>query len=144
VFVSVSVTWHSSLSSNATATTAVTEYSVAGAERGSADQHDCSGCLYSSVSLYGDAGIVHTGVNFIEKSESSATVRFVRVTYVRHATCSNDNDVLGSRIDVVGSRMASAPAAGFSYKTFVPAPVTVGMCSGTPNYENCLTRCIGT
>jgi len=27
-------------------------------------------------------------------------------------------------------------AGGFSYKTFVPAPVTVGMCSGTPNYEN--------
>ena len=74
-------------------------------------------------------GIVHTGVNFIEKSESCATVRFVRVTYVRHSNCADDHDV-------VGSRTATSPANGFSYKTFVPAPVTVGMCSGTPNYES--------
>ena len=56
-------------------------------------------------------------------------VRFVRVTYVRHATCSSDKDV-------VDSRMSISPTTGFSYKTFVPAPVTVGMCSGTPNYES--------
>jgi len=76
-------------------------------------------------------GAVHTGVNFIEKSESCAMVRFVRVTYVRHATCSDDNDVIDSRVT-----SSSLPSAGFSYKTFVPAPVTVGMCSGTPNYES--------
>ena len=52
-------------------------------------------------------------------------VRFVRVTYVRHST--NDNDVSDSRV---------SPSSGFSYKTFVPAPVTVSMCSGTPSYES--------
>jgi len=57
-------------------------------------------------------------------------VRFVRVTYVRHTTYSNDHDVVGSR------SMSISSATGFSYKTFVPAPVTVGMCSGTPNYES--------
>lgn len=27
------------------------------------------------------------------------------------------------------------PPAGFSYKTFVPSPVKVAMCSGAPDYE---------
>jgi len=56
-------------------------------------------------------------------------VRFVRVTYVRHSSCSNGT------ADVIDSRTSTSPPTGFSYKTFVPAPVTVGMCSGTPNYE---------
>jgi len=75
------------------------------------------------------AGAVHTGVNFIEKSESCAMVRFVRVTYVRHDTYSSNDG------DVVDSRLPTPLPTGFSYKTFVPAPVTVCMCSGTPNYE---------
>jgi len=75
------------------------------------------------------SGTVHTGVNFIEKSESCAMVRYVRVTYVRHGgTSSSDNDFI--------SRSSTSQPTGFSYKTFVPAPVTVSMCSGTPNYEN--------
>jgi len=72
-------------------------------------------------------------VNFIEKAESSATVRFVRITYVRRA---------GAETLSLPSSDAPAPApcyhppAGLSYRTFVPAAVKVGMCSGKPEYES--------
>jgi len=38
-------------------------------------------------------------------------VRYVRVTYVRHATCSNDNDVVG--------RVTTSPSTGFSYNYII-------------------------
>ena len=99
---------------------------------------------------------VHTGVNFIEKAESSATVRFVRITYVRRASDQGSSAAQGesgavsssSQLDVVGppaatfnatSAAAAAryqPPAGLSYRTFVPAAVKVGMCSGAPEYES--------
>jgi len=76
---------------------------------------------------------VHTGVNFIEKAESSATVRFVRITYVRRAgdQASTDGDPL-----LADAAASYHPPAGFSYRTFVPAAVKVGMCSGAPEYES--------
>ena len=73
----------------------------------------------------------HTGVNFIEKSECGATVRFVRVTYVRRG--------LDDSSDTPSTAVVScdySPPKGFSYKTFVPSPVKVAMCSGAPVYES--------
>jgi len=79
---------------------------------------------------------VHTGVNFIEKAESSATVRFVRITYVRRAgdqTCGDGEPQASTLHDAT---LSYHPPAGFSYRTFVPAAVKVGMCSGAPEYES--------
>jgi len=89
---------------------------------------------------------VHTGVNFIEKAESSATVRFVRITYVRRAVdqaeCfSGDGGGSGDagnggRTGPSSASVSYHPPSGFSYRTFVPAAVKVGMCSGAPEYES--------
>jgi len=81
---------------------------------------------------------VHTGLNFIEKAESSATVRFVRITYVRQA---GDDSAAPPRPSPTAAAVPSPavsyqPPAGFSYRTFVPAAVKVGMCSGAPEYES--------
>lgn len=67
---------------------------------------------------------VHTGVNFIDKVECCAMVRFVRITYVRPLDQS------------ISCRSMYSPPMGLSYKTFVPASVKVGMCSGAPQYES--------
>ena len=72
-------------------------------------------------------------MNFIEKSESGAMVRFVRVTYVRRG--------LDEFCDTPSVAAAAAapdylPPKGFSYTTFVPSPVKVAMCSGAPVYES--------
>lgn len=75
-------------------------------------------------------GSFHTGVNFIEKSECGATVRFVRVTYVRRGA--DDSTETPSTADTSDY----SPPKGFSYKTFVPSPVKVAMCSGAPVYES--------
>jgi len=83
---------------------------------------------------------VHTGVNFIEKAESSATVRFVRITYVRQAgDDATSSDPVHVRSPSPTARLSTAsyhPPAGLSYRTFVPAAVKVGMCSGAPEYES--------
>ena len=67
---------------------------------------------------------VHTGVNFVEKIESCAMIRFIRVTYVRPLE------------DQIECMTMYSPPKGFGYKTFVPAAVKVGMCSGAPEYES--------
>ena len=98
------------------------------------------------------AETVHTGVNFIAKAESSATVRFVRITYVRQAgddAAAAAAAADGGGGDGVGPAVPSAcisarssstvsyqPPVGLSYRTFVPAAVKVGMCSGAPEYES--------
>lgn len=69
-------------------------------------------------------GNVHTGVNFIDKVECCAMIRFVRITYVRPLDQS------------MTCRTMYSPPVGLSYKTFVPAAVKVGMCSGSPQYES--------
>ena len=66
---------------------------------------------------------VHTGINFVDKVESCAMVRFVRVTYVQPMDTENTPSTYYT------------PPRGFSYKTFVPAAIKVGMCSGAPEYE---------
>ena len=68
---------------------------------------------------------VKTGTNFIDKVESSTMLRFVRVTYVRPQ---NEGSA-----DIVSEY---CPPDGFSYKTFVPSAIKVGMCSGSPTYES--------
>ena len=60
-------------------------------------------------------------------------IRFVRVTYVRPS-----DDLTSSRL--LAAAFASSPS-GFSYKTILPAPVKVGMCSGSPVYENLTSTC---
>ena len=75
------------------------------------------------------AANVHTGVNFVEKVESCPMIRFVRVTYVRPTEETEE------------SHSIYTPPSGFSYKTFLPAPVKVGMCSGSPVYENLTSTC---
>ena len=72
----------------------------------------------------------HTGVNFIEKSECGAMVRFVRVTYVRRGL--DDS----SETPSTATAADYWPPKGFSYKTFVPSPVKVAMCSGAPVYDD--------
>ena len=59
----------------------------------------------------------------MEKIESCAMVRFVRVTYVRPP----DN---ATNVPVY------SPPTGLTYKTFIPCAVKVGMCTGAPQYEN--------
>ena len=94
--------------------------------------------LSSSLAVYSDtdgcwtycfSGSFHTGVNFIEKSESGAMVRFVRVTYVRRSLDDSTDTPSTTANDY-------SPPKGFSYKTFVPSPVKVAMCSGAPVYES--------
>jgi len=34
-----------------------------------------------------------------------------------------------------------SPPSGFNYRTFLPAPVKVGMCSGSPVYETVTSTC---
>jgi len=77
------------------------------------------------------SGSFHTGVNFIEKSECGAMVRFVRVTYVRRGV-----DESGDTPSTAAAVPDYSPPKGFSYKTFVPSPVKVAMCSGAPIYES--------
>ena len=67
---------------------------------------------------------LHTGVNFVDKVESCAMIRFVRITYVRPMD------------EQISCKTMYSPPAGFSYKTFIPAAVKVGMCSGAPEYES--------
>jgi len=91
--------------------------------------NDCTFIVLLSPSIsppfFPDSGTgnVHTGVNFIDKIESCATIKFVRVTYVRP---------LDESIEC--ATMYSTPR-NLSYKTFIPAAVKVGMCSGAPEYE---------
>lgn len=51
-------------------------------------------------------------------------VRFVRITYVRPLD------------ESINCRTMYSPPVGLSYKTFIPAAVKVGMCSGAPQYES--------
>ena len=51
-------------------------------------------------------------------------IRFVRVTYVRPMD------------EQISCKTMYSPPPGFSYKTFIPAAVKVGMCSGAPEYES--------
>jgi len=130
--------------------------------------YQCSQFVRLHVSF---AGTVHTGVNFVDKSEHCPTVRFVRVTYVRPTTISAVNEThadttaematIHSQLppinetptaltDVIsGISPSSLPTAvssasanrysspsGFSYKTLLPAPVKIAMCSGRPAYES--------
>jgi hypothetical protein len=97
---------------------------------------------------------VDTGLNFIEKVESSPLVRFVRITYVRPASATTDDEIDPNKADETAAAAASvsslaadppqttavgcslyAPPAGISYRTFIPAAVKVQMCSGAPEYE---------
>ena len=65
---------------------------------------------------------VHTGVNFVDKVESCTMVRYVRVTFVRP-------------LHNIEKEKSYHPPGGFSYKTFIPCAVKVGVCSGDPEYE---------
>lgn len=67
---------------------------------------------------------VHTGVNFVDKIESCAMVRFIRLTFVRPK---EKNNIEGRGYN---------PPSALSYKTFIPCAVKVGMCTGAPEYEN--------
>ena len=67
---------------------------------------------------------VHTGVNFVDKIESCAMVRFIRLTFVRPK---DKNNIEGR---------GYSPPSSLSYKTFIPCAVKVGMCTGAPEYEN--------
>lgn len=92
----------------------------------------------------------------MKRVDSCVTVRFVRITYTRrrvpptavaHGATTTEDSVAAA-----ASTAASASAAveetgssvdevyttppGFSYKTFIPAAVKVGMCSGSPEYES--------
>ena len=58
-------------------------------------------------------------------------VRFVRVTYVRRGL-----DEFCDTPSVAAAAPDYLPPKGFSYKTFVPSPVKVAMCSGAPVYES--------
>ena len=57
-------------------------------------------------------------------------VKFVRVTYVRRGL--EDS----SETPCTATAADYWPPKGFSYKTFVPSPVKVAMCSGAPVYES--------
>ena len=97
---------------------------------------------------------VDTGLNFIEKVESSPLVRFVRITYVRPASATTDDEIDSDKVATTSDEAAAsaslvtepppttaagcslyAPPAGISYRTFIPAAVKVQMCSGAPEYE---------
>jgi len=80
---------------------------------------------------------VHTGVNFVEKVESCAMIKFVRVTYVRPVA---DFGELAESAAEYHAAIYSPPS-GFNYRTFLPAPVKVGMCSGSPVYETVTSTC---
>jgi len=75
-------------------------------------------------------------VNFIEKSECGAMVRFVRVTYARRALDPDSGDTPSTTAAATTAPGDYLPPKGFSYKTFVPSPVKVAMCSGAPVYES--------
>ena len=66
---------------------------------------------------------VNTGLNFVAHAERHTLVKFVRVTFVR------------PRGDAVVCETMYSPPAALTYRTFVPAPVKVHMCSGRPEYE---------
>ena len=74
----------------------------------------------------------------MEKSECGAMVRFVRVTYVRRAAAFDDSTETPSTTTATAPPPSGdyLPPKGFSYKTFVPSPVKVAMCSGAPVYES--------
>ena len=74
------------------------------------------------VSLFSEN--VHTDVNFVDKIESCAMVRFIRLTFVRPK---DKNNIEGR---------GYSPPSSLSYKTFIPCAVKVGMCTGAPEYEN--------
>jgi len=88
---------------------------------------DCCAGLHS--------GNVHTGVNFVEKVESCPMIKFVRVTYVRPV------DDFGEGSAAQYHTAIYSPPSGFNYRTFLPAPVKVGMCSGSPVYETVTSTC---
>ena len=115
---------------------------------------------------------VDTGLNFVEKAESSPLIRFARVTYVRPASAVDDPDAsskTAAATSVIPSTAAETsaelvsktttttvdetdesssktvattsgavyvPPSGLAYRTFIPAAVKVGMCSGAPEYES--------
>lgn len=124
--------------------------------------------LYSFQTPRNFPGTVHTGVNFVDKSEHCPTVRFVRVTYVRPSSlasaiddpsdyirrtllscqpstaavepsefrrCDGVADASTSQHDTASTAGRYASPTGFSYKTLLPAPVRIAMCSGRPEYE---------
>ena len=68
-------------------------------------------------------------MTFMPRQDSCPVVRFVRVTYTRPAPQSTQPD------EPLPVYPEPAVHAGFAYKTFLPAPVKVGMCSGSPEYE---------
>lgn len=72
---------------------------------------------------------VRTGVNFVDKVESTPMIRFVRVTFVRPPEKTGDSSETSSPVGYHSPH-------GFSYKTFIPCACKVGMCSGAPEYEN--------
>ena len=93
-------------------------------------------------------------------------IRFVRVTYVRPVADMGEGSagsvcvcvcVCGSgnmepMMDAISPHMGEgsaaeyhtaiySPPSGFNYRTFLPAPVKVGMCSGSPVYETVTSTC---
>lgn len=91
----------------------------------------------------------------MKRVDSCVTVRFVRITYTRRrvppATAQEARPAEDSVADAAAAAVAPTSVtvedtdsnademyqtpAGFSYKTFIPAAVKVGMCSGSPEYE---------
>lgn len=81
-------------------------------------------------------------------------IRFVRVTYVRPmldaaalaaavagSTSLNGGTMPGGNGAAEYHSAIYSPPSGFSYRTFLPAPVKVGMCSGSPVYETMTSTC---
>ena len=64
-------------------------------------------------------------------------IKFVRVTYVRPVA---DFGELAESAAEYHTAIYSPPS-GFNYRTFLPAPVKVGMCSGSPVYETVTSTC---
>ena len=62
-------------------------------------------------------------------------IRFVRVTYVRPVADFGEGSAAEYHTAIY------SPPSGFSYRTFLPAPVKVGMCSGSPVYETVSSTC---
>lgn len=80
----------------------------------------------------------------MKRVDSCVTVRFVRITYTRGRPPPPPPSPPGTGDPGAAAAAEGTMAAvdeayttptGFSYKTFLPAAVKVGMCSGAPEYE---------
>ncbi|ESN97095.1 hypothetical protein HELRODRAFT_178545 [Helobdella robusta] len=94
------------------------------------------------------AGDISTSDNFFIKSETHTRIKFLRLTYKKEPIRTNDCDLINSPFDDCAPDTDRTSAASLchyrsgahrtgyiSYRTFIPSPVKVEMCSGVPQYE---------